>query len=354
MKKIKLFFIRNYQRLLRFFILFSIVACIAFSSLVANAETPVTWNVNFSKPDITNSSCYLEVVTYNGWILGIYVDCFTLSQQNLDLGFYATVVGDRLYIDVYNHYQEYSGNALSFYGVYYNGLGSDSGSLDTDDRTGFDGVSFYLGNAGSILGIRGYNCDTSSISSGYSFVFAYGSDSIFIDKLNTISSVIEQFRSTSASQLLTIIDYIAKIQTNNRQQLDTINSTINSLKSQNKAQLDEILQAIRDNKSSAEKNEYSATTPSQKQNQADLDSAEASINADTAEARTSTINIFKNFTLPSDIMKGMLSVTKIFNAMCNCIPFAPIILNFSLAVGAAAFLLGLSAWTIGKLGGRNK
>ena len=107
--------------------------------------------------------------------------------------------------------------------------------------------------------------------------------------------------------------------------------------------MDQILKAIQDNKSSAEKNVYSGATDEQKQAQTNLDAADKKISDDTADARDSTINIFKNFTLPGDIMKGLLCVTNIFNSLCSGLPFAPIILNFSLAIGAAAFLLGLTA-----------
>lgn len=318
MKKIKSFFLRNYQRLIRFFILFSAVACMAFSGLTASATE--VYNFVFSKPEITSNSCVVEVVTANGWKMCIYVSAYSglTSTGGFSTTFKADVLNNELRIySVKSTTENSAGNSVPIFnrGYYMECNWNTTGTLT------FDGQSparLSLANSGSVTAIHGYNCDVSSVSSNGDFVFSYGSDPVFQNQLNAI------------------------------------NSTIESFKGQNQEQLNQILQAIIDNKSSAEKNEYSATTPGQKQNQADLDSAEASINADTAEARTSTINIFKNFTLPGDVTKGMLSVTKIFNAMCNCIPFAPIILNFSLAVGAAAFLLGLSAWTIGKFGGRNK
>lgn len=318
MKKIKSFFLRNYQRLIRFFILFSAVACMAFSGLTASATE--VYNFVFSKPEITSNSCVVEVVTANGWKMCIYVSAYSglTSTGGFSTTFKADVLNNELRIySVKSTTENSAGNSVPIFnrGYYMECNWNTTGTLR------FDGQSpacLSLANSGSVTAIHGYNCDVSSVSSNGDFVFSYGSDPVFQNQLNAI------------------------------------NSTIESFKGQNQEQLNQILQAIIDNKSSAEKNEYSATTPGQKQNQADLDSAEASINADTAEARTSTINIFKNFTLPGDVTKGMLSVTKIFNAMCNCIPFAPIILNFSLAVGAAAFLLGLSAWTIGKFGGRNK
>ena len=318
MKKIKSFFLRNYQRLIRFFILFSVISCVALSGLTASATE--VYNFVFSKPEITSNSCVVEIVTANGWKMCIFVSAYSglTSTGGFSTTFKADILNNELRIySVKSTTENSAGNSVPIFnkGYYMECNWNTTGTLS------FDGQSparLSLANSGAVTAIHGYNCDVSSVSNNGDFVFSYGSDPVFQNQLNAI------------------------------------NSTIESFKGQNQEQLNQILQAIIDNKSSAEKNEYSATTPGQKQNQADLDSAEASINADTAEARTSTINIFKNFTLPGDVTKGMLSVTKIFNAMCNCIPFAPIILNFSLAVGAAAFLLGLSAWTIGKFGGRNK
>lgn len=319
MKKIKSFFLRNYQRLIRFFILFSAVACIAFSGLTASAETPVYFR--YAKPTVTDNSCYLEIAYDNTYyvlyVTGYYDSpdgnkpigknffmCSTLDETNLQLTYYA--------------YGKDGTEMSSYISAFW--ISSDGRIWSAPYNSSKGRLEFTIGPSTREL-VRFYGVDPPWSSSNWGasdIVYVYGEDTII------------------------------------NQKIDLINSTMQSFQGQNQQQLNEILHAIIDNKSSAEKNVYSATTPSQKQNQADLDSAEASINADTAEARTSTINIFKNFTLPGDIMKGMLSVTKIFNAMCNCIPFAPIILNFSLAVGAAAFLLGLSAWTIGKFGGRNK
>ena len=196
--------------------------------------------------------------------------------------------------------------------------------MDTCTNVSIKGASLWLGGSSVVTGIHGYNVDVSTVpvaDSTVGFVFDYGTDSFVIDKLNKIN------------------DYLYSS--------DARLSDINS-------KLDRIIAAIEANKSSAEKNDYSGPSSDQKQSQSDLNSAEASINADTATARTDTINLFKNFTLPGSILKGMLSVTSLFNALCARLSFAPIILNFSLAVGAAAFLLGLSAWAIGKFGGRNK
>lgn len=317
MKKIKLFLIRNYQRIIRFLISFSVIGCLSCFVLTTSAGTVVDHRFYCSKPDITNNSCLIELVRADGKAFCIYVCAYKNDGSTIgDIAFYASVVDGQLQIRPSSALLD----SISAYGVYWDNYGK----MDTCTNVSIKGASLWLGGSSVVTGIHGYNVDVSTVSvadSTVGFVFDYGTDSFVIDKLNKIN------------------DYLYSS--------DARLSDINS-------KLDRIISAIEANKSSAEKNDYSGPSSDQKQAQSDLDSAEASINADIAEARTSTINIFKNFTLPGDIMKGMLSVTKIFNAMCNCIPFAPIILNFSLAVGAAAFLLGLSAWTIGKFGGRNK
>lgn len=317
MKKIKLFLIRNYQRIIRFLISFSVIGCLSCFVLTTSAGAVVDHRFYCSKPDITNNSCLIELVRADGRAFCIYVCAYKNDGSTIgDIAFYASVVDGQLQIRPSSALLD----SISAYGVYWDNYGK----MDTCTNVSIKGASLWLGGSSFVTGIHGYNVDVSTVSvadSTVGFVFDYGTDSFVIDKLNKIN------------------DYLYSS--------DARLSDINS-------KLDRIISAIEANKSSAEKNDYSGPSSDQKQAQSDLDSAEASINADIAEARTSTINIFKNFTLPGDIMKGMLSVTKIFNAMCNCIPFAPIILNFSLAVGAAAFLLGLSAWTIGKFGGRNK
>lgn len=352
MKKIKSFFLRNYQRLIRFFILFSAVACIAFSGLTASAYTPVYFK--YARPPVTDNSGYIEIV-YDGYyyvfvVLGSYGSASTnnigsnaikasydQNSRTLTIGYSAVDVSSGSFARVYGYWVRDDGK---IWGV----QPADNGqiTITVGSYTDPDVLRFY-----------GIQPTSSECEFGVSdVVFVYGEDITLNQNIDLATSLLSQINTANTEQnakLQSILDSLILANIS----LDNLNEKIlgvwNDTDSIDK-KLDTIIELLQ----VATSNNYSATTPSQKQNQADLDSAEASINADTAEARTSTINIFKNFTLPGDIMKGMLSVTKIFNAMCNCIPFAPIILNFSLAVGAAAFLLGLSAWTIGKFGGRNK
>lgn len=306
MKKIKLFLIRNYQRIIRFLISFSVIGCLLGPVLTASAGSVVDHRFYCSKPDITNNSCLIELVRADGKAFCIYVCAYKNDGSTIgDIAFYASVVDGQLQIRPSSALLD----SISAYGVYWDNYGK----MDTCTNVSIKGASLWLGGSSVVTGIHGYNVDVSTVSvadSTVGFVFDYGTDSFVIDKLNKIN------------------DYLYSS--------DARLSDINS-------KLDRIIAAIEANKSSAEKSNYNGVTADQKTAQSDLDKAEASINADTATARTDTINLFKTFSIVGDIAKGMLAVTNIFNILTNDLVFAPALLNFALAVGAAAFLLGLSA-----------
>ena len=306
MKKIKLFLIRNYQRIIRFLISFSVIGCLLGAVLTASAGSVVDHRFYCSKPDITNNSCLIELVRADGKAFCIYVCAYKNDGSTIgDIAFYASVVDGQLQIRPSSALLD----SISAYGVYWDNYGK----MDTCSNVSIKGASLWLGGSSVVTGIHGYNVDVSTVSladSTVGFVFDYGTDSFVIDKLNKIN------------------DYLYSS--------DARLSDINS-------KLDRIIAAIEANKSSAEKSNYNGVTADQKTAQSDLDKAEASINADTATARTDTINLFKTFSIVGDIAKGMLAVTNIFNILTNDLVFAPALLNFALAVGAAAFLLGLSA-----------
>lgn len=306
MKKIKLFLIRNYQRIIRFLISFSVIGCLLGAVLTASAGSVVDHRFYCSKPDITNNSCLIELVRADGKAFCIYVCAYKSDGSSIgDVAFYASVVDGALQIRPSSALLD----SISAYGVYWDNYGK----MDTCTNVSIKGASLWLGGSSVVTGIHGYNVDVSTVSvadSTVGFVFDYGTDSFVIDKLNKIN------------------DYLYSS--------DARLSDINS-------KLDRIIAAIEANKSSAEKSDYNGVSADQKTAQSDLDKAEASINADTATARTDTINLFKTFSIVGDIAKGMLAVTNIFNILTGDLVFAPALLNFALAVGAAAFLLGLSA-----------
>lgn len=291
MKKIKLFLFRNYQRIIRFLISFSAIGCILSASFSASATA--VYNFPFSRPEVNDYSCYIEILKTDGYAFGFFCSYSYDSNDNILPYFTAYLDGESFWIEC----SVSSTSQNNMHGLTLNPSGSFDIVANERSRCGV-----WLGSGISVSGIHCYNVSYNSTISAHNndFTFVYGNE----------------------------------VNTNDK--------------------LDKIIAAIEANKSSAEKNEYSGATTEQKQAQSDLNSAEASINSDTASARASTVDVLKNFTVPGDIMKGLLSVTNLFNSLCANIPFAPIVLNFSLAIGAAAFLLGLSAWAIGKFGGSRK
>lgn len=280
MKKIKLFLIRNYQRIIRFLISFSAIGCILAASFSASATA--VYNFPFSRPEVNDYSCYIEILKTDGDAFGFFCSYSYDSNDNILPYFTAYIDGENFWIEC----SVSSTSQNNMHGLTLTSSGSFDIIANERSRCGV-----WLGSGISVSGIHCYNVSYNSTISAHNndFTFVYGNE----------------------------------VNTNEK--------------------LDKIISAIEANKSSAEKSDYNGVSASQKTAQADLDKAEASINADTATARTDTINLFKTFSIVGDIAKGMLAVTNIFNILTDDLVFAPALLNFALAVGAGAFLLGLSA-----------
>lgn len=333
MKKIKYFFIRQYAKIIRFLITFSSVIALIFAQAFSVGALRY-FDCVYSQPQLTGKNCYLEIVTSKNWqwLVCVQLDAFSDASDMSDVGFHAFISENYLCISTTTSIP----SSMLLSGFRVDMVSGDMTSFEhVEAGNRNDSMRTWIGSAGTITGIHGYNCNVTSITTATKndFYVNYGTDASLRSTLNSVSVYVSQ-----------LISYTSSIKT----VVNTINTNLVNLFNQNKSffgstNMDQILQAIKDNKSSAEKNEYSGATADQKKAQSDLDSADKKITEDTAEARSSTINIFKNFTLPGDILKGLLCVTNIFNSLCAGLPFAPIILNFSLAIGAAAFLLGLTA-----------
>lgn len=328
MKKIKYFFIRQYAKIIRFLISLSVISVFIFGAFSVSAAE--SYYFYFSQPQVTDTSCYWEIVRSDGYCFVVYgvasskPEYFSASLSNGKIYFEARGVSEAE--QSYYILDRWTGGSLITSrdnGIYYFAL------------SGFGVGAIYAHNAYN----KGFSAPT------VDRVFLYGQDLLVNDNFSAVISLLNQLKSSGATsaQIQQVITSIGNLDNHTNGNLKLILEAIKNQTTTQNAKLDEILQAIKDNKSSAEKNEYSGATTEQKQAQSDLDASEKKISDDTAEARASTINIFKNFTLPGDIMKGLLCVTNIFNSLCAGLPFAPIILNFSLAIGAAAFLLGLTA-----------
>lgn len=334
MKKIKLFFVRNYLRFIRFLISFSVISVFIFGVFsVSAAETSYFF---FSQPQVTDCSCYWEIVRSDGYCFVVYGVASTKPND-----FVATLSNGKIFFEA-------SGVSEAEQAFYIMDLWSGGSLITTRDN----GIYYFdLGSytVGAIYAHNAYNKGFSAPT--WDKVFLYGQDLQVTDKFNEVLTILAQLKSSgaTAAQIQQVITSIGNLDNHTNDNLQLILSAITAQTKMQNEKLDAILQAIKDNKSSAEKNEYSGATSEQKKAQSDLDSADKKISDDTAEARTTTINIFKNFSVVGDISKGLLSVTALFNDLC--LRFSPSagLLNFSLALGIGAFLLGVSAYVVSKV-----
>ena len=328
MKKIKYFFIRQYSKIIRFLISLSAVSALVVA-MSFSASAAETYYFSFSQPQVTDTSCYFEIVRSDGYCCVVYGFAGSTPRE-----FIATLSNGRIYFDAEGIDESYKGFYILDRWTGGTLLPRNNG-LYYLDLSGFGVGAIYAHNAYC----NGFSAPT------VDRVFLYGQDLQVNDNFTVVISLLNQLKSSgaTAAQIQQVITSIGNLDNHTNGNLKLILEAIKNQTTTQNAKLDEILQAIKDNKSSAEKEQYSGATDEQKKAQSDLDAADKKITEDTAEARASTINLFKNFTLPGDIMKGLLCVTNIFNSLCAGLPFAPIVLNFSLAVGAAAFLLGLTA-----------
>lgn len=330
MKKIKYFFIRQYSKIIRFFITFSSVVALFFAQTFS-ASALSYYDCVYAPPTLTGNNCYAEVITSNNWRWLVYVEVTSLNSPSVvgDVSFRA-FIGDTNYLRISADISSVPSNYI-MHGYYVDMVSGNMVMFETYNATT---LQTWIGSAGTITGFHGYNCRVGIPSATENdFVITYGDDLAFTNAIRSISSYVSSISQSAYSAKNSLLDIKKYI-------VDMFNSQKSFFGSTN---MDQILKAIQDNKSSAEKEQYSGVTADHKQSQSDLDSAENKLYSDTADARSSTINIFKSFSIVGDIAKGMLAVTNLFNVFSGDLVFAPALLNFSLAIGAGAFLLGLSA-----------
>ena len=330
LKKIKLFFVRNYQRFIRFLISLSAVSALILGQ--AFSTSAITYiDCVYSPPILTGNNCYAEIITSNNWHWLVYVEVTSLNSPSVvgDVAFRA-FIGDTNYLRISADVSSVP-SAYIMHGYY---VDMSSGNMVMFETYNDTTVQTWIKSAGTITGFHGYNCRVGiPTATQNDFVVNYGNDIALRNALLSIQSYIPSISQSAYSAKNSLLDIKKNI-------VDMFNAQKAFFGSTN---MDQILKAIQDNKSSAEKNIYSGATDDHKKAQSDLDSSEKKISEDTAEARASTINIFKSFSIVGDIAKGMLAVTNLFNVFTGDLVFAPALLNFSLSIGAGAFLLGLSA-----------
>lgn len=172
----------------------SIILIFTFMVLPVSATT--YYNFTCSKPQLQGNDCYIEFLTEYGVAGLIYVKAIlspTVNSTSLSIGFSARLSDNHIWIRPSPN--NYSSNGdryvISSCGLVY----LDSGYFST---TAYNGSSdslesgLYLGNIGSIVSIRSYNCDVWNIGvSNGDFTFVYGNDVNINNKLDTIIGALQ-------------------------------------------------------------------------------------------------------------------------------------------------------------------
>lgn len=338
MKKIKYFFIRQYAKIIRFLIAFSSVISLIF--VQAFSTSAITYfDCVYAQPQLTGKNCYLEIVTSKNWrwLVCVQLDAFSDASDMSDVGFTAFISENYLCVSTTTSIP--SSMLLSGFRV----------DMVSGDMTAFehveagnrnDSMKTWIGSAGTITGIHGYNCTVTSISTATKndFVVSYGADVSFRSYLRSISSYVSSI-SIDVSSIKTAVN--------------TINTNLVNIFNQDKAffgstNMDQILKAIQDNKSSAENNEYTSPDTS---NASQYESAESQLMDTTASGRSSAVDTMKGIggILDNHVGKSLLATSKLMSEFLG-IDWLGDIAHFALVCGLFAFILGISVMIIGSFG----
>lgn len=335
MKKIKYFFIRQYAKIIRFLITFSSVIALIFAQAFSAGALRYI-NCVYSQPQLTGKNCYLEIVTSKNWqwLVCVQLDAFSDATNISDIGFHASIVDN--YLLVSTDISIPSSMLLSGFRI----------DMVSGDMTAFehveagnrnDSMRTWIGSAGTITGIHGYNCNVTYITTATQndFVVNYGTDMSLHSTLNSVSVYVSQ-----------LVSYTSSIKT----VVNTINTNLVNLFNQNKSffgstNMDQILQAIKDNKSSAENNEYTSPDTS---NASQYESAESELMDTTASGRSSAVDTMKGIggILDNHVGKSLLATSKLMSEFLG-IDWLGDIVHFALVCGLFAFVLGISVMIIG-------
>lgn len=341
MKKIKYFFIRQYAKIIRFLITFSSVIALIFAQTFS-ASAVTYFDCVYAQPQLTGKNCYLEIVTSKNWrwLVCVQLDAFSDATNISDVGFNAFISDNYLCIGTTAHIP--SSMLLSGFRVdMVSGIMTAFEHAEAGNPG--DVVRTWIGSAGSITGIHGYNCDVydstiSATATKNDFVVNYGSDVSFRSYLRSISSYISSISMD-----------VASIKT----AVNTINTNLVNIFNQDKSffgstNMDEILQAIKDNKSSAENNEYTSPDTS---NASQYESAESQLMDTTSSGRSSAVDTMKGIggILDNHVGKSLLATSKLMSEFLG-IDWLGDIAHFALVCGLFAFVLGISVMIIGSFG----
>lgn len=335
MKKIKYFFIRQYSKIIRFLITFSSVIALIFSQTISTSA--VTYiNCVYAPPTLTGNNCYAEIVTSNNWHWLVYVEVTSLNTPSVvgEVAFRA-FIGDTNYLRI----SADVGSVPSAYIMHGYYVDMDSGNMVMFETYNDTTVQTWIKSAGTITGFHGYNCRAGIPSATQNdFVVNYGNDIALRNALLSIQSYIPSISQSAYSAKNSLLDIKKNI-------VDMFNAQKSFFGSTN---MDQILKAIRDNKSSAENNEYTSPDTS---NASQYESAESQLMDSTASGRSSAVDTMKGIggILDNHVGKSLLATSKLMSEFLG-IDWLGDIVHFALVCGLFAFVLGISVMIIGTFG----
>lgn len=259
---------RRLRRGGRGILLFLVMSCMAFSSLIANAEG-FNYSFSTSQPQLTGDDCYLEVLTQNGGAYYIYVknvSAHTDQQEIVHSNYFtADISGNDLRIVCPSMYT----SRETLYGFYVGAWGN-VGNLYNHNSY----LSFYFGSD-PIVGIHGYGCDVSAVPNTSVFTFSYGADTYVQNKIDSINSVVESFKGQNQEQLNQILQAIIDQGNSNTQQIkDNADKNANEIKKNQ----DDNSQKIIDNQNELQQKEKDETQQSGDKSTKDTQDAVPTVN----------------------------------------------------------------------------
>ena len=244
-----------------------IITLLVSSSVIAFAVTPMWFLCD--KPQITNTSAYVEVVDGSGKGYVFYLigsDGTNTVSSNVNLGFRCSIDSDGyLYFKVDEDLVQ---NGFTCHSFYVN-QGNQVSATPYWSEGGYSYIRLY-----SISYIMGYNCDVSAVPTSYNdYSFYYSGDVIISDKLNTISDILRSVNSNITTQseatraklneILTYCIYqnsnlekiVDEIKKGNTSIIDNANNNANAIQDNN----DKNTQSIIDNQNQLAEQEKTET-----------------------------------------------------------------------------------------------
>lgn len=309
-----------------------VAVIIVFSCFCISASAATVYKININQPRADNYSGYIEylIKTTDGAIVPFVSFWHVTGSANflddVDIGYptvYITVSANRIYMcAIYEGCENNSTYTFSLNGGSVNGYGGSNYWSVTSSTTTAD-TNAYIGT-GTVLAYKlygNYKNLNSISSSSLDFNISYSETSVLYEALLTMAQA-----SASSSGAITqnATDNANKIQQNQDENTDKI--------IQNQEENQEEI------KNGWEQDEEIDTSTTDDYAAKDKELQEA-----TEQGRSEAVSVFNSFgsLFQSDghLYKGLLSVSAMFTEFMK-IDWLSSLLNFSLAIGIFAFVIG--------------